>query len=146
MKHGRDTDPGTEVLGVGGDPDHRVCARPHQEIVDLPFVLVGDVRDRFGQCEDEVEIPHGQQFGLARRQPCSCRTRLAFGTVPIPARIVGDVLVRAVFTPDDMAAERRRAAALDGAHHLQLAEADVARIGRPPGSTMGAEDIRNLQP
>ena len=50
-----------------------------------------------------------------------------------------------VFTPRDMAAERRRAATLDGVHHLQLVEADVARIGRSPGSTMGAEDIRNLQ-
>jgi len=46
----------------------------------------------------------------------------------------------------DMPAKRCRATTLDGAHHFQLAQADVPRIGRPPGSTMGAEDIRNLQP
>ena len=63
----------------------------------------------------------------------------------ITARFVGDLLVRAVFTPGDMAAERRRAAALDGTHHLQLSEADMAGIGCPPGSTVDAEDIRNLQ-
>ena len=120
MEHRSDPDPGTEVLGVGGDPDHRVRARPHQQIVDLALVLVGDVRDRLRQREDEVEIPHGQQFGLARRQPCLGCARLAFGAVPVAAGIVGDVLVRAVFTPRDMTAKRRRAAALDGAHHLEL--------------------------
>ena len=38
--------------------------------------------------------------------------------------------VRAVLAARDMAAERRRAAALDGRHHLQLVEADVARHWR----------------
>jgi hypothetical protein len=33
----------------------------------------------------------------------------------------------------DMAAERHRAAALDGRHHDQLVEADVPGIGYPPG-------------
>lgn len=145
VEHGCDAHPCAEVLGVGGNPDHRVCARPHQEIVDLPFVLVGDVRDRFGQREDQVEIPHGQQFGLARRQPSPGCPGLAFGTVAIATGIVGDVLMGAVFAPRDMAAERRRAAALDSAHDLQLIEADVADVGRQPGSAVGAEDIRNLQ-
>jgi hypothetical protein len=52
----------------------------------------------------------------------------------------------AAFTSCRMTAERGCAAALDGAHHLQLIEADMACIGHPPGSTVGAEDIRNLQP
>jgi hypothetical protein len=42
-------------------------------------------------------------------------------------------------------AERRRAAALDGAHHLELGEAHVAAVGRTPGGTMVAEDIRTTQ-
>ena len=44
-----------------------------------------------------------------------------------------------------MAAERRRAAALDRRHHLELAEADMAGIGTAPCRAMVAEDIRNLQ-
>ena len=99
----------------------------------------------FGQREDQMEVPHGQQLRLARRQPCLCRTRLALGAVAVAAGIIGDVLVRAVLAARNMAAERRRAAALDRAHHLHLIEADVACVGRTPGSTMGAEDIRNLQ-
>ncbi len=92
-----------------------------------------------------MEISYGQQLGLARCQPGLGRTRLALGAVPVAAGIVSDVLVRAVFTPRNMAAEHRRAASLDGAHHLQLIEADVPLICYPIRSTTGAEDIRNLQ-
>jgi len=51
----------------------------------------------------------------------------------------------AVFAARDMAAERHRAAALDGRHHLQLIEADVPGIGAAPCRPVVAEDIRNLQ-
>jgi hypothetical protein len=43
-----------------------------------------------------------------------------------------------------MAAERRRAAALDRRHHLQLAEAQMAGIGATPSRSAGAEDVRDL--
>ncbi len=45
----------------------------------------------------------------------------------------------------DVAAERRRAAALDCAHHLQLVEARVAAVALAPGGTVLAEDVRELQ-
>ena len=53
--------------------------------------------------------------------------------------------VRAVLAALDMAAERRRAAALDRRHHLELAEADVAGVGAAPGRPVAAEDVRDLQ-
>ena len=63
------------------------------------------------------------------------------------AAIVGDdgVSARLVLTAPDMAAERRRAAALDGRHDLQLAEADMAGVGAAPCRSVIAEDIRDLQ-
>ena len=45
----------------------------------------------------------------------------------------------------DMPAERRRAAALDRAHHLQLIEAHMAAVGLAPSGTVVAEDVRDLQ-
>lgn len=107
MQNGRDADPGAKMLGVGGDPDHRIRARPHQQVVDLAFVLKRNVGDLLRQREDEVEIPHLRQFGLARFQPCLCRTRLTFWTVPVPTRVVGNVVMATVFTPRDMTAESR---------------------------------------
>ena len=50
-----------------------------------------------------------------------------------------------VLTARDMPAERSRATALDGTHHLQLAETDLAAIGGTPSGTVIAEDIRDLQ-
>ena len=49
--------------------------------------------------------------------------------------------VRAVLAAHDMAAERRRAAALDRRHHLQLAEAHMAGIGFTPRGPVVAEDV-----
>jgi hypothetical protein len=44
-----------------------------------------------------------------------------------------------------MPAERRRAAALDRCHHLQLVATDVTGIGLAPCRSVVAEGIRNLQ-
>jgi hypothetical protein len=43
-----------------------------------------------------------------------------------------------------MATERRRAAALDRQHHLEMAEAHMAGVGLTPGRSMAAENIRDL--
>ena len=63
----------------------------------------------------------------------------------ITTAVVSDDRVRAVFAARHMAAERRRAAALDRTHHLHLAEADVAGVGPAPRRPVVAQDIRDLQ-
>src|SRR6478672_9366950 len=50
---------------------------------------------------------------------------LALGAMPVTAAVIGDLRVQAVLAAHDMAAESRRAAALDRRHHLQLAETDM---------------------
>jgi hypothetical protein len=52
---------------------------------------------------------------------------------------------RRVLAACDVPAERRRAAALDRTHDLQLIEAHMAAIGLAPSGTVVAEDIRDLQ-
>ena len=51
----------------------------------------------------------------------------------------------AAFAARNMAAEGRRAAALDRAHHLHLRVAEVALVGVTPSGAVIAEDIRDLQ-
>src|SRR6267142_823725 len=94
-----------------------------------------------------MEVRHRQEFGFALGQPLACGSALTLGAVPIAAAIVGDdgVSARLVLTAPDMAAERRRTAALDRRHDLHLAEADVAGIGLAPRCPMVAEDSRDLQ-
>src|ERR1700680_5216716 len=62
------------------------------------------------------------------------------------AGIVGDVDMRAVLAARDMAAEGRRAAALDRRHRLELAEAHMAGIGLTPCPATAGENIRHLHP
>src|SRR5215467_3098038 len=50
-----------------------------------------------------------------------------------------------VLTACDVAAERRRAAAFDGTHHLHLVEAHMTAVGLTPSGTVIAEDVRDLQ-
>jgi hypothetical protein len=50
-----------------------------------------------------------------------------------------------VLAARDIAAKRRRAADLDGTHHLQLCVADVAAIGITPSGAEVAEDIGDLE-
>ena len=52
---------------------------------------------------------------------------------------------RRVLAARDVAAERRRATALDRIHHLQLREAHMPLIGLTPSRAVIAEDVRDLQ-
>ena len=62
--------------------------------------------------------PSSSQHRVTRPNICTARGDTA-----------GSLRVRAVLTAHEMAAESRRAAALDRRHHLQLSEADVTGIG-----------------
>ena len=52
--------------------------------------------------------------------------------MPIAATVIGDDGMGTVLAARDVAAESRRAAALDGAHHLHLGKAHVAAVGFTP--------------
>src|SRR5204863_5108430 len=91
-----------------------------------------------------VEVWRREQLCFPLFQPLPGRRALALRAVPVAAAIVGDDRVRAALAARDMTAERRRAAALDRTHHLQLAEAHMTRVGATPRRAEVAEDIRDL--
>src|SRR6185503_2781406 len=70
---------------------------------------------------------------------------LALRTVPVAARVVRDLAVRALLATRDMSTECRGAAVLNRRHHLQLTKADMVGVGSAPCWSMIAEDIRDLQ-
>ena len=144
MQDGREPDLRAEMLGVGRDGDQGLGGDLEQQVIDDRLVLVGDVGDRPRQGEDDMEIRHGQEFGLAIGQPFLGSGSLALGTVPVAAGVVGDAQVGAGLAAFDMPAQRRRSAALDRRHDLQLAEAHMAGMGRTPSRPAAAEDIRHL--
>src|ERR1700758_3311804 len=112
MQHGSETYAGAEVLGVGRDGDQGLGGDLEQQIIDDRVVLIGNVGDRSRQGEDEVEIRHGQEFGLAVGQPLLGSGGLALWAVPITTGVVGNTLVCAGLAAFDMTAQRSRSAAL----------------------------------
>jgi hypothetical protein len=145
VKHRGDADAGAEVLGIGRDGGHGLGRGGEQDVVDRGLVLIGDVRDGGRQREHHVEVRHGKEVSLARGEPFLGGGALALGTMPVAATVVGDDRVGAALAARHMAAERGRAAALDGAHHLHLFETDVTDVGATPRRSVVAEDIRDLQ-
>ena len=147
VEHGEKTDAGAEVFGIGRDGGHGLGRSLEQDAVDRGLILVGDVGDFGRQREHDVEVRHRQEFFLAFCQPLARRRSLTLRTVPVSARVVGDLGVAAllVLAARDMTAERCRAAVLDRRHHLELLEADMAGIGLAPCRSMVAENIRDLQ-
>src|SRR6516225_3712209 len=135
------------MLGVSRDRQHRLGGRLEQEIVDHRLVLIRDIADCRRQCEHDMEVWHRQQLRRPRRHPLTRRRALALRTVPVAAAIVGDgrVGTGVVLAAHDVPAEGRRTAALDRAHHLELAEAHVTAVGVTPSGPVVAEDIRDLQ-
>src|SRR6516225_5108026 len=92
-----------------------------------------------------MEVGYRQELGLARFEPLPGCYRLALWAVPVAATVVGDRGVCTVLAACDVPAEGRGTAVLDGAHHLQLAEAQVTGIGTTPDGSVVAEDVRDLQ-
>jgi hypothetical protein len=75
------------------------------------------------------EHPHGQQEVRLACDPAAIAGEAAARHIMwIAARVVGNHRVGVILVACDLPAECRRAAALDGAHHLELVEAHAAAI------------------
>ena len=123
----------------------RLGRRPEQDGVDRLLVLEGDLGDRRRQREHDMEIRHRQQLGLPGGQPCGAGLALALRAMPVAAGVVGDADQAAIRAVLGMAAQRRRPAQLDGAHHAPLDAAEMTVMGAAIGVAVAAEDIRHFQ-
>src|SRR5271169_1394236 len=65
--------------------------------------------------------------------------------VAVAAGVVGDLAVLTGATAQDMAAQGRAAALLDGGHDLELADAQVAAVDPPIGRSVSLEDVGDFQ-
>ena len=107
VEHGCDADPCAQVLGIGGDRQHRLGRCLEQQVIDCSLVVERDVRDLGGHCEGDVEVSNRQQVGLPLGQPGPRGSTLTLGAVPVAATVVGDPLMAAVFASLDMTAQGR---------------------------------------
>src|SRR5262249_43680751 len=94
-----------------------------------------------------VEVWDREQFRCPRLHPLPRGCALALRAMPVAAAVISNrgMAAGVVLTTQDVPAKRRRAAALDGAHHLKLIEAHAAAVGVTPSGPVVAEDIRDFQ-
>ncbi len=145
VEDGGDTDPGAEVLRVGGDGEHRIGDGLEQQIIDQRLVVIGDRGNLGRQREHDVEIADREEISLAGFEPAARGGALAPGAVPVAAAVIGDPPVPAVGTGLDMTAERGGAAMLDRRHDLELMQAEVPGMGHAIGRPRGTEDVGDLE-
>ena len=86
-----------------------------------------------------------EQLGLSIIEPLRPGQRLAFGTVAIPAAIVGNALVATGIALFNMAAKSSGAALLDGAHGAQLPAAQRIGMLLTVGRSVPAKDVRHFE-
>ncbi len=90
VKDCNEADLGAQMLWVGRDHAQRLGGCLEQNGVDDGLVLESDRRDRRGQGEDDMEIGHRQELGLAGGKPFRPRLPLALRAMPVAAGIIGD--------------------------------------------------------
>ena len=143
VEDGEEADLGAEVARVGGYGAQRLGDSPEQQAVDDGLVLSGDLGDRRGHGEDDVEVLGGKQVRAAPFEPRGACQRLAGRTVAVAARVVPDAPMAAVVILLDVAAECGGAALLDGRHHAALRRRKGGPDLGPKGVAVAAEDLRH---
>jgi hypothetical protein len=113
MEYGEKPDVGSEPARVGGNSEQRFGDGTEEHAVDDTLILKSQLRNSLRQGEHHVAVRNGQQLGGLRGQPLVASCGLALGTVPIPARVVRDDLLRAVIALLDVSAEGASAACAD---------------------------------
>jgi len=130
MQYGGDAEFGAQAPGIGGDRSQGFGRGLEHEIVDHGLVLISDVGDLGWDGEDRVVILDGQQVALPFGEPLFGGGALALRAMPVATGVVRDTRGGAVGIAAEqfVAAQRGRAAVLDGRHHLQLTETEMARM------------------
>jgi hypothetical protein len=85
MKNAEETDLGAEMPGISGDFLQRFGAASEQQTIDDLFVLQGQRRQFVRQCENDMGVARGQQFGAPCVQPAVAGIALAPGAMPVSA-------------------------------------------------------------
>ncbi len=145
MEYGEEADLGAQMLGIGGDDAEGLGSRMEEKIVNLAFVLESDGRDGLGQGKDHVEIFDRQEFGASSFEPLCPRQRLAFGTMPIPARVVGVARVTTEIAGFQVPPESRGPTGFDGVHDAALREGECAAARMSVCGAVATKDLRDLQ-
>ena len=138
----------------------RLPRRMEQRRIGRLLVAVEDAVQRVRQGEHHVEVRHGKEFLLARKQPCLPLCVLAAGTVAVTAAVIERMLLAAFGTHRDMPAKGLCTAVADMLEHAGLVHGRMIPCGprrpEPPQSLLyaafhglpihGKDEVRGTRP
>src|SRR5206468_5890766 len=116
-------------LGDGGE----------QEAIGYPRGGEEEIVQLRGHGEDDMKVLDGEQVVALRFDPASFLEALAFGAMPIPTRVVRDLLMPALRTLTPVPPERRGAALGEGPEDTLLSRPEPVELG-----AVGADDVGEL--
>ena len=133
------------MLRVSRDGGQCFGCDTEEDAVDHLLVLVGDGSDLLRHGKDDVKIGRIEEFGLPILDPLRPGQRLAFGAVPVAARVEAMALMAALVAAFEVAAESRRAAHLDGGHDASLRQGHRRVMLVSIGLPVATEHVRHFQ-
>ncbi len=145
VEYGEETDLGPQMLGIGGNGAEGFGRRSEEKIVEFTLVLESDGRNGLRDSKDQVEILDWQEFGAPIIEPLRPSQGLAFGTMPIPARVVGVARIATEIAGFLVAPERRGPTGFDGVHDATLREGKRIAARTPVGVAVATKDVRHFK-
>lgn len=85
--------------------------------------------------EYDMKVAGGEKLAFASCEPLLARLHLAFRTMPVAGRVIRDGPVTALRTGIDVAAQRSRAATLNGSESLVMESVGKRRFSTRPKKT-----------
>ncbi len=134
-----------QVPGVCRDFQEAVCRRAKQEVVQDFLIAQSHRPESARESEDHMEVADWQQFAAPLFQPPVSLPPLALWTVPIPARVVGDLSLAAGIARVDVSAQGGGAAALNRRHRLEGTKRQLTSARGSECRAVAPEDVGHLQ-
>ena len=110
VQHHEYPDPRPQVLGVGRHLQQGLLGAVEEQPIHQLAVPQGQRAELMGQGEDDVEVRHGQEVGLASGQPGRPLGPPALRTASVAAGMIVVSNLAAVIAPGDVATQRGCAA------------------------------------
>ena len=107
-------------LGISGKYFDHLINRREQQVQQESHIAQDDRVQVMGKRKHQVIICSGQHLGLTIDQPLFLGDRLALGTMPVPAGVVGILLVVTMRAKFNMTAQSGCPAGNDLIHNLYL--------------------------
>jgi hypothetical protein len=144
MQNAEESDPGSEMPGVGCDFKHGLSGGAEEQIVEQPRMSLTEWVQRMRQSKDDMEIGQGKQILLTSCEPALTCLCLTLRAVPVAAGVIRDGLEIASRAGIQMTSESSRAAPGDSPQHAQLLVAKPGTVLFSKVVTLDAKDIGHL--